>query len=337
MSRILKLYGNCVPVRGATRSVICDLQFQRARLIPEALYVILTEFVDQPLDTIKANFGHKHDAVIDEYASALIRENYAFWTNDPLSFPAVELSWDSPALFTNAIIDVDKTSQHNFYELFREFDSVGCQAVQVRIYDPLTLSQLETIVLASEGSRCRHLELYIHDDPSLSDAYLEQLCNDHHIIARVTIFASVADRVLRLQPLPVTVSFVKDLVNINSCGQIGPRYFNSSMDHFLEAQNFNTCLNRKISICTNGELRSCPAMPGVVGNAGVTPLASLAGHPTLIQIGSITKDKTSGCNACEFRYICTDCRAFIVDPNDLYSKPAKCSYDPYTGNWEGRQ
>lgn len=48
----------------------------------------------------------------------------------------------------------------------------------------------------------------------------------------------------------------------------------------------------------------------------------------------ITKDKITGCKDCEFRYICTDCRAYIEEPEDIYSKPLKCGYDPNTGEWE---
>jgi radical SAM protein with 4Fe4S-binding SPASM domain len=47
----------------------------------------------------------------------------------------------------------------------------------------------------------------------------------------------------------------------------------------------------------------------------------------------INKDQISICKDCEFRYICTDCRVFIENKDDIYSKPAKCGYDPYTTKW----
>jgi len=53
----------------------------------------------------------------------------------------------------------------------------------------------------------------------------------------------------------------------------------------------------------------------------------------LVQIGSITKDQVAVCRDCEFRYVCTDCRAYTQDADDPYSKPAKCTYDPYTATW----
>ena len=48
---------------------------------------------------------------------------------------------------------------------------------------------------------------------------------------------------------------------------------------------------------------------------------------------NINKDKIDVCKDCEFRYICTDCRAYIKDKRDIYSKPLKCNYDPYTATF----
>jgi hypothetical protein len=48
---------------------------------------------------------------------------------------------------------------------------------------------------------------------------------------------------------------------------------------------------------------------------------------------SINKDQITVCKDCEFRYVCTDCRAYLLDAGDLYSKPSKCTYDPYTAEW----
>ncbi len=54
---------------------------------------------------------------------------------------------------------------------------------------------------------------------------------------------------------------------------------------------------------------------------------------------NINKDHINICKDCEFRYICTDCRAYTEETHvnkeglDI-SKPLKCGYNPYTGKWE---
>ena len=49
---------------------------------------------------------------------------------------------------------------------------------------------------------------------------------------------------------------------------------------------------------------------------------------------NINKDQIAVCKDCEFRHICTDCRAYIETPDNIYSKPLKCGYNPYTAEWE---
>lgn len=47
-----------------------------------------------------------------------------------------------------------------------------------------------------------------------------------------------------------------------------------------------------------------------------------------------TQLKGTVCQDCEFRHICTDCRACLDEPEDIYSKPLKCGYNPYTAEWQ---
>ncbi len=75
-------------------------------------------------------------------------------------------------------------------------------------------------------------------------------------------------------------------------------------------------------------------MPESFGNIRDTTLMEAIEKPGFKKYWNITKDQIAVCKDCEFRYICTDCRAYKEDPDDDYSKPLKCGYDPYTGVWE---
>lgn len=48
------------------------------------------------------------------------------------------------------------------------------------------------------------------------------------------------------------------------------------------------------------------------------------------QVWNINKDSITICKVGQFRYICTDCRAYL---EDQYAKPFKCNYDPYLNKW----
>lgn len=70
------------------------------------------------------------------------------------------------------------------------------------------------------------------------------------------------------------------------------------------------------------------------GNIRNTTLAEALSHPDFKRYWHINKDSISVCRDCEFRYICTDCRAYLEDPGNDLSKPLKCGYDPYTCTWQ---
>ncbi|WP_392389175.1 SPASM domain-containing protein, partial [Elizabethkingia miricola] len=86
-------------------------------------------------------------------------------------------------------------------------------------------------------------------------------------------------------------------------------------------------------------IKNCPAMPKIFGNVKTSSLEDALKHSEFREYWNLSKDHIEICKDCEFRYICTDCRAFteLSHQNDKgldYSKPLKCGYNPYRGEWE---
>ena len=69
------------------------------------------------------------------------------------------------------------------------------------------------------------------------------------------------------------------------------------------------------------------------GNIKDTSLSEALNKNNFKKYWNITKDQIEICKDCEFRHICTDCRAYIEEPDNQYSKPLKCGYNPYTNEW----
>ena len=91
-------------------------------------------------------------------------------------------------------------------------------------------------------------------------------------------------------------------------------------------------MNRKIAIDVKGEIKNCPSIPKSYGNVKNTSLLQVASEKDFQQLWQVKKDNIAVCKDCEFRHVCTDCRAFTED-GELYGKPSKCNYDPYTATW----
>jgi SPASM domain peptide maturase of grasp-with-spasm system len=122
--------------------------------------------------------------------------------------------------------------------------------------------------------------------------------------------------------------------NFKHCGIVDMRYFNTNMSKVLESFNHNSCLHKKISIDKEGNIKNCPSMSQSFGNINNTTLEEALNHPDFKKYWNITKDQIEVCKDCEFRHICTDCRAYTEEPENQYSKPLKCGYNPYTNEWE---
>lgn len=126
---------------------------------------------------------------------------------------------------------------------------------------------------------------------------------------------------------------IEKLTSSSQCGIIDTNYFTTTTEHFTESQNHNTCLNRKLGIDVGGNIKNCPSLAISFGNVATMRLDEAIEHPEFRKLWGIKKADISICKDCEFRHICTDCRAFIANPNDLYSPPLKCGYDPYTATF----
>ncbi len=129
------------------------------------------------------------------------------------------------------------------------------------------------------------------------------------------------------------------MININSCGKVDLKYFNTNIQKVVEAMNYNSCLHKKISIDKYGNIKNCPAMPQSYGNIKELSLEEALNHTEFKKYWNLTKDNIEVCRDCEFRYICTDCRAYTEQSHSNSdgldtSKPLKCGYDPYTGEWK---
>lgn len=337
--RVFALFACCVPVRGARRSVVCDLQRQSFRFIPNGLYEILTEQCGKSVREIKDAYGREYDEEIDEYFELLEREELGFWCRDGDAerFPRLDLSWEAPERITNAIVDVDGDSDHDFARIFDELDDLGCKALELRFFRACGLGELRRILEAARHRRLRSIELLLGHCDELTDAALEQLAGDYPRVSGIAVHSAPQARQVELELQGVVVEHVTQVIDSHRCcGQIHPGYFVTNLETFSEAQKHNSCLNRKIAIDARGEIKNCPSLGRSFGNAREVSLHSAAAHRDFAALWSINKDQIAVCKDCEFRYICTDCRAYLTDPSDLYAKPSKCTYDPYTAEWRPR-
>ena len=346
------LFADCIPVKGIRRSAIYDLTRADLHIFPTEYYPVLEWLTGRPvaavldeLDRAAASSQPGNLDRLDEFLVFLFDNELAMFTADPSRFPSIELTWDYPGTVQNAILDVD-TELHDFSAILGQLDVLGCQFLQVRGFSALlTLDVCRQVLAFAANTSLTSVELILRYDATVSDADLVRFMRTEPLVTSLTLHSAPARSLLSVAMADAQgteptsrrdVSFTPQVIDSEKhCGLITQAYLNApSVGVYSEFRQFNGCLNRKISVDSRGQIRNCPSMRASFGDARSTGLAEALGNPEFLAAWRITKDTIDVCRGCEFRYVCSDCRAYLERPDDPRSKPLKCGYDPATGEWE---
>jgi SPASM domain peptide maturase of grasp-with-spasm system len=328
-----RLFACCLPVRGAARSVICDVQ--RGALVPisNALYDVITACARQPVARVFESWEAAAAEVMRVNLAGLVERELGFWCEDPDEFPEMSLDWDRPSTITNAVVELSPTTVGLFPSIVRQLEELGCAALELRSYRPFPLTVLEDVLRQLESSHLSSIELLLCHSTEATEAALRALLAAHTRISRAVIHSAPHDRVVR-SGVDLLVFQTAAVQSADHCGFVHPTYFAVTLEAFAESHSCNSCLNRKLAVDGQGEIRNCPALPAAYGNVSQVPLRTAVDRPEFRALWSIRKDDVDVCRDCEFRYVCTDCRALLRDPANRLSKPKHCGYDPYQGRWD---
>lgn len=330
---VFRLFSCCIPVNGAKRSLICDVQREFAHFIPNILYEILTNHKDKTLNQIKKHYQNAHNKCIEEYFAFLLESELGFWTNEPESFPEMDLTWESPSTITNAIIEVGKESNLNWGNIFGQLNHSGCQALEIRVFNECLLDEIDLILQPSHSTGLRSINLILKYSSMYYEQDFQKLVRKNPRVKSIIVTGAPENTEVIGNGYQI-LYFKEKISSSTCCGNVDRFYFTYNLSFFTESQFYNTCLNRKISINESGEIKNCPSMPESFGNINQVSLAEVVKLKEFRKLWNINKDHIDVCRDCEFRHICTDCRVFIKDKNNIHSKPSLCNYNPYTATWE---
>jgi SPASM domain peptide maturase of grasp-with-spasm system len=329
------LYACCIPVKGVVRSIICDIQRSTFEYIPMGLYEVLTVTRKMPLDDIYKKYSHLDKEILDEYFVWLEEKEFGFMTTSPENFPQLKLRYNTPEVINNAIIDIDENSKHDYIELFYQLDYLGCKFIEIRSYCKQDFLAISNILKHTNNLRFRNIDFILKYDSSanLNSSEIEIVFTEYPLLGKL-IYHS-APQTETSSPLPgrFLVLLPTIVESEMCCGKISLDSFAINIETFVESQKWNTCLNKKVSIDRYGYIKNCPSMNKSFGHISVNKIIDVIEIEDFKKIWAIGKNKINVCKVCEFRHICTDCRAFLPIEKQL-DKPFKCKYNPYTATWE---
>lgn len=333
----LIFFPNIEFVKGATRSLVYDIPRGSLQFIPNDLYDFRLKYNKKEVRMIYSENPNDKE-IIKEYIDFLIQKEYAFigsFDDTNLIEDSFSKSYKTTNFINHAIIEYSNFNLENLNKILFELESVGCNVVQVISYkQKIDIDKLESFVEnISKSAYITNIEFVIPYEKSITKESLDKLFRMNLKIDKVVVHNSPINDTVDYLNGSTLIFNTKKIKSSKSCGIISKEYFSLNTLQYTESHKYNSCLHQKVSINMEGKIQNCPALKESYGNIETSSLKEIVSNQKFQRLWNIHKDKIETCKICEFRHVCTDCRAFIEAPDNLYSKPLKCGYDPKTNKW----
>jgi len=303
--------------------------------VPLTLVSFINEVSSTPLTSILSNLDHSEKAIAEEYMSFLIENELIFNCPNDLveNFPEISTDYHFPAYISNAVIETADVTRSYLSIIFKQLAKLLCFNIVLVIKCNLDKTQLEEILKMLDELEPYDVGLVLNSNLDLDFPALK---SKYNFLTSFTFHTtSIEPNSKYDSSLALNIVYTdKDFTDHRHCGIVDASFFTLGLPHYTESQHHNTCLNRKVAVDAEGNIKNCPSMKESYGNIKDTTLEEAINKPGFKKYWNIKKDEITKCKDCEFRHICTDCRAYIDNPDDIYAAPLKCGYDPYTCEWE---
>ena len=323
-------FPSCTITKGFKNSCLIDLERASYCSIPNELYDVLKEKFNINLNKIKQTYLNEDFVIIKEYLTFL-ESNYFIFFHSKKQEVIQDISkekYSSSYEIEDLIIDVK--SLHHFNLTGKKIPT-NIETLQLRIFYEIPIRDLRSIVEQLRINKNTNVEIIFQHNKNNTENDYKTLFYDYLIISKMFVMNAKDNKHIIQNHI---IALNQELISNKQCGQVSEKLFNPNLRTYLSSKSCNSCLHKKISIDINGEIKNCPSMPSGFGNVKNINLDEIIEHKDFNKLWGITKDEIEICKDCEFRYICTDCRGYIEEPENIYSKPLKCGYNPYTNTWE---
>jgi SPASM domain peptide maturase of grasp-with-spasm system len=324
-------------VAGHNRGLIMDLGKGAYYFCPLTLCDFVHTHNKKRIADIMASYDEAESGTVQAYIDWLLGHQLAV-VSDHADFVNKVIDqaqeWDSPYPVTNCIVEVNESTLSIVDLIIGKIDRHRIPHLELRVFDSFDLEGLYSLLSKVQESDIKTASVVCRYHQELKAVQLRKKLKFLTVIESITVFSAPFTKTAYIHDGITAVSYLQNSISNKCCGNITPATFRANRMLFSESVHFNTCLNRKISIGTDGAIKNCPSMPTTFGNIVADEIGPITASSEFKKWWTISKDQISVCRDCEFRHVCTDCRAYLQNPADVYSKPLKCGYNPYTNEWE---
>ncbi|REC46740.1 grasp-with-spasm system SPASM domain peptide maturase [Chryseobacterium pennipullorum] len=337
--KYFNLFSTVMVTKGAGRILISDLQRNTSELYPLEVYELIVELKIHPIEELLRNYDEESREIVKEYLEMFLEKEYGFITDNDWdhNFPVMSYAYNDPCTISNVFIELNDLTI--LQKIRTSIDSLGVQHLVIFSEKELSSDDFLTIDHLFDNTSLENIEIYSPFHQKVDLPFIQALHKKTERIYNLIFYNCSQPPFKAKNEYRFTLHFVEEDLKISACGKVELKYFNTNLSKVLEAVNYNSCLYKKIGIDKKGNIKNCPLMAESFGNIHINSLEDALNNPAFTQYWNLTKDHIEECKDCEFRYLCTDCRAYTErsaeNRNSLdVSKPLKCGYNPYSGKWE---
>lgn len=334
------LSSSCVITKGYNRSLIHDFSRNSSNLITNE-YFDLIEYLDRKrIEDVISEVDNDSKAFFFDFLNFMYENEYALFVNNIELFPkkSDEL-YDDHVILKDCIIEIDKNTD---FELLlnnlEQLDQLNCEDIQVWIKGKVDKVSIIRYLDVINDYDFLCVELCIENLDNVEREYFIEIIDKYAPISKIYLFNSPEAKIYeyiseyenQYPMLMGQIIYINHPLNANNCGIINFENLSFGVEtQFKINKKFNGCLYKKLVIDAKGNIKNCPYIANKIQYKSIKEALS---DEEFKKLWLIKKDDIEVCKDCEFRYNCTDCRAFTVKDN-IYSKPLKCNYNPYTNEW----
>lgn len=325
----IKLFPCCKIVKGNQKDAIYDLQREKYHLIPHSLTTVLDDAKNLSWGQIVSKYKSNLN-ILNEYLDFLIRNELVIIDEKLSGVKEIDKEFNSASTISNAILDFDNNTKFNIQNVINELDELRCENIELRFYEVIPIQRLLKILSYFENTGIRDLEILIPYNEILDIDFILKLHLDYPRLRKLTIHE--CPKQLESINIHDEICIIYTSEKISSeqcCGVINHWYMLPKTELYFESLQYNTCLNRKVGVDRFGNIKNCPSARQSYGVVGKKKISEVVNCTSFQRFWKIKKDDIKSCKECELRHMCQDCRIFIEDVQDIYSKPQKCKYNPF--------
>ncbi len=332
-----RLHGNCFMVKGASKALIYDLFKNRTVGVSTNIAELYeTELKIHPYQDVLERYASWKDQ-INKFTQHLIENDFAFFTDEPDSFPPMNIDFDLKKRIYSSVIELDSSLFKEYAKLFDNLLALDCSIFYIIIRDEsIDLRALKKLLGIFKESRATWVQV-IMDEVYFNFQELNEITHDMRI--NYKIYNAPKDEIVEgrwwLEESVYKFKLIEystSPFDLHANSQYGYEHFYPTQSTFTESQNHNPFFNLKLCISKNGEYKNDLSFSQSFGNFQTRSLQELLKDENFTKLWYLSNDKIEKCKDCQHRFQCVS-NSNINELDGNYHKTNSCNYDPYTDTW----